>query len=283
MTAVRQRHFAPSLVLAAAAVLSTACAEVGSPNAPAQLSVDSLRATTVLLGDVLRDSAGNPVVLSARAYDIDGDEIPDAPVRFAITNPASGITIDSVTGAIAAPANAFTGAVRQTGVYARIGRLQTPPFSITVARAPSTILNDTAALVTDDITAASQQATLLATVLGDTTLAGTADPAVPLGPVPGVWVRFEPVSIPAALVDSVVLVDDFTTTPLRRRSWVRTSAAGVATQRARVFFDADGPAATADTIDFRAILLVRGEPVDTGIVRLPILTRPATPAIRAAR
>ena len=280
------RHrLTPFAVLAAATALSAACAEVGSPDAPAQLSVDTLRATTVLLDDVLRDSAGTPIFLSASVYDIDGDEIADAPVRFSITNPASGITIDSVTGEIAAPITAFTGAVRQTSVFARIGRLQTPPIAIAVVRAPTTVLDDTAALVTDNIATTSQQATLAATVLGDTTVAGNgAATGIPQGPVGGVWVRFEPVSIPATLVDSVVLVDDFTTTPLRRRSWARTASNGIATQRARVFFNAEGPVATADTIDFRAILLVRGEPVDTATVRLPIVTRAATPAtVRASR
>ena len=259
-------------VLAATLSLATACADVGNPDAPAQLSVDSLPAATVLLGDVLRDSLGNPASLVAHAFDIDGDELPDAPVRYALTSTASGITIDSVTGVITAPAQ-LNGAARQTGVFARVGRLQTPPFQVLVVREPSAILDDTAARVTDNVAQASQQATLLATVVGDTSTAGGNGPP---GPVAGMWVRFEPVSIPAALVDSVVLVADFTSIPSRHASWARTSSAGVATQRARVYFDADAPVATADTIDFRAILMVRGEPVDTASVLLPILTRAAS-------
>ena len=271
MIAPPRRRRTPLLVLVASVTLAAACAEVGNPSAPAQLSVDSLPATVVLLGDVLRDSLGNPASLVARAFDIDGDELPDAPVRYALTSAASGITIDSVTGAISAPAQFVAGA-RQTGVFARIGRLQTPPFQITVVREPSAVLDDTAARVTDNVAQPSQQATLLATVVGDTSTAGTGGTP---GPVAGQWVRFEPVAVPATLVDSVVLVADFTSTPSRHASWARTSASGVATQRARVYFNAGAPAATADTIDFRAILMVRGEPVDTASILLPILTRPA--------
>ncbi len=269
------RRLTPLLFVAATATLAAACAEVGSPGGAAQLSVDSLSASAVLLNDVLRDSAGTPVALTAHAFDIEGDELPDAPVRYGLTSTASGITIDSVTGEISAPMTRFTGATRQTGVFARVGGLQTPPFTVTVVREPSAVRDDTAARVTDDITTAFRQATLTATVVGDTSVEGTA--TAPPGPVPGVWVRFEPASVPASLVDSVVLVGDFTMTPTRYRSWSRTSASGVATQLVRVYFAPGGPAATADTLDFRAILLVRGQPVDTASILLPILTRPATP------
>ena len=266
------RRLTPLVFVAAATTLAAACAEVGSPNSPAQLSVDSLGASAVLLDDVLRDSAGAPIAIHAHAFDLEGDELEDAPIRYVLTNPASGIAVDSVTGVISAPITQFTGATRQTGVFARVGGLQTPPFTVTVIRAPDAVLDDTAARVTDDVASAFRQATLTATVVGDTSVAGTA--TAPPGPVAGVWVRFEPVSIPASLVDSVVLVGDFTTTPIRRRSWSRTSAGGVATQLVRVYFAAEGPAATADTLGFRAILLVRGLPVDTASILLPILTRP---------
>lgn len=103
------RLLAPLVV--AAAALAAACSEAGTgPGGIAAVSFDSLPSPGLVLGDTLRDAAGNVAPLTAHAFDVDGDEVSDAPIRWiALSRDTSAdrdrdsLHVDSITGIATAP------------------------------------------------------------------------------------------------------------------------------------------------------------------------------------
>jgi hypothetical protein len=110
-----------------------ACTEIGSdPQAAVAIEVDSLPVPSVVVGDTLRDSTGAPIVLEARALNVDNEVIGGAPLRFLALD--TGIVeIDSVTGVIVGKR------VGQSPIIASIQGLQSERVTIRVTLRPDTV------------------------------------------------------------------------------------------------------------------------------------------------
>lgn len=104
----------------AAAALAAACSEAGTgPGGIAAVSFDTLPSPGLVLGDTLRDAEGNVAPLRAVAYDVDGNVVSDAPIRWiALSRDTSderaldSLHVDSITGIATAP-------VSDSALYAR--------------------------------------------------------------------------------------------------------------------------------------------------------------------
>lgn len=115
------RVAAPGVLVAAAIV--AACSEAGTgPGGVAAVSFDTLPSPGIVIGDTLRDANGNVAALTAHAFDVDGDEVEDAPIRWiALSRDTSAnrerdsLAVDSVTGIVTAPA------LTDSAMYARRG------------------------------------------------------------------------------------------------------------------------------------------------------------------
>lgn len=93
---VRQRALVIAVAVASAWA-AAACTNIPTAdNAVLSLSVDSLPAPAVVLGDTLRDSTGRAAPLHATVYNFKGAVISSAPLRFQALD--RGVTVDSVTG-----------------------------------------------------------------------------------------------------------------------------------------------------------------------------------------
>lgn len=81
----------------AAMVGATACTKIPTDaSAVLSLTVDSLPAPAVVLGDTLRDSTGRAAPLHATVFNFQGMAISNPPLRFSALD--RGVTVDSVTG-----------------------------------------------------------------------------------------------------------------------------------------------------------------------------------------
>lgn len=96
---MRQRLLAAAAPVALVAIAVFACTDVsGSSTSVLSIQFDSLAAPSVVVGDTLRDTTGAVIIPVVHAFNFEGDEIPNAPVRF--QSPDSGVTVDSITGVI---------------------------------------------------------------------------------------------------------------------------------------------------------------------------------------
>jgi hypothetical protein len=123
----------------ATVVIIVAACELGGPSAGV-VSISNLKlpSPSVVAGDLMRDSLGNPSAVSITAFGSNGESIPGEPITYLAldttvtidaTGTIRGITRDSVGGRIVAGA----------------GGLQTPPLRVVVTVAPTTITKSSAA------------------------------------------------------------------------------------------------------------------------------------------
>ena len=83
----------------AALTAVAACTEIPSgANAVASIQFDSLPFPSVVLGDTLRNVAGNTAPIAAQAFGYGAKEISGAPFRYFALD--RGITVDSLTGRV---------------------------------------------------------------------------------------------------------------------------------------------------------------------------------------
>jgi hypothetical protein len=128
MTAMGRR----ALFGATVAVVVAACVELGGPK-EGVVSISNLKLPypSVVIGDLMRDSLGNPSPVSITAFEANGDVSSAIPVYIALDTTLKvdadgtvhGVTRDSLGGRIVAGA----------------GGLQTPPQRIIVTIAPTTV------------------------------------------------------------------------------------------------------------------------------------------------
>lgn len=131
------------LVLAAiaAATLAAACTDLPSdPKTPFSAAMRTRTSRVVALGDTLRDSAGVAAPLRAIAFNLDGDSIPGATIRyFAAFGDSVPVTVDPVSGyVVARPERRYAG--RRAILVASVGSLQTPAETIRVTLRPDAIV-----------------------------------------------------------------------------------------------------------------------------------------------
>lgn len=121
-----------ALVGATVALVIAACVEIGGPD-EGIVSISNLKLPypSVVIGDLMRDSLGNPSPVSITAFDANGEVSNALPVFIALDTTIAvdsdgtihGITRDSVGGRIVAGA----------------GGLQTPPQRVIVTIAPTAV------------------------------------------------------------------------------------------------------------------------------------------------
>jgi hypothetical protein len=108
-----------SVAFAAVAAGLISCSDVsGSSTSVLSIQFDTLASPAVVIGDTLRDTTGNVALPVVRAFNFKGDEIPSPPIWF--QSPDSGVTVDSVTGAIVGDSLRPTSA----RIIATVGTLQ---------------------------------------------------------------------------------------------------------------------------------------------------------------
>jgi hypothetical protein len=120
--------------LSVATGLSIACHDVDtSPGVINSVEFVRLAAPSVVEGDTLRDTLGIVRPLQGAAFNIQGDLLPDAPIRFRALD--TGVVVDSVTG-ILVGSTVSSNPIRLI-VDAR--GLQTQPQTIFVVPRPDTV------------------------------------------------------------------------------------------------------------------------------------------------
>lgn len=129
MTGTRRR----ALFGATAAMVVAACVELGGPKAGI-VSISNLKLPypSVVAGDLMRDSLGNPSPVGIIAYGSDGEPIAGQAVAFVALD--TTVAID--------PDGTIHGIVKDTlggRVVAGAGGLQTPPQRVIVTIAPTTV------------------------------------------------------------------------------------------------------------------------------------------------
>lgn len=134
-----------TVVLGAVAIAAWGgCTDLPSdPKIPFAVEFTYPASPSVVLGDTLRDSLGLVAPLRAVAFNVEGDTIHGAAVRFAVVPVANDSTparVDATTGVlvIARPERAFAG--KTFRVYAQVGGIQTVPIALTVTRRPDTLI-----------------------------------------------------------------------------------------------------------------------------------------------
>lgn len=219
MTRVKHRVLGATAVIFAA----MACGQIADP-AGGILSVSQLIPAwpSVVIGDVLRDSVGQPAPLTIVAYDVAGKPVTTAASTF--VTPDSGIRID---GNLLYGVKSRTGAAR---VYGQVGALQTAAASVDVVESPDSLARGarrTAAIspsLLDSTSESSFSEAITDTVLHrGATLAGVKS-----------WVvKYTIVRQPAAASTSapaaIVVDESGRASPLDS-----TTAAGVASRRVQV-------------------------------------------------
>lgn len=126
MTVMGRRALAGATLVALAA-----CLELGGPkDGVVAISNINLPYPSVVVGDVMRDSLGQPAPISIVAFGASGDTLPAEPVTFIAIDPS--VTID--------PDGTIHGVTKDTlggRVIAGAGGLQTPPQRVVVTIAPT--------------------------------------------------------------------------------------------------------------------------------------------------
>lgn len=125
-----------SAIAAAVGVFAVlACTKVGTePSTAVAIESFAPPLPSVVVGDTMRDSAGNVAPLRATVFNSDGNPIPDAPIHFLALDSLHRITLDTTTGIVV---GRDTG---QTRVVAHVGSLQSQPISLTVVLPPTAII-----------------------------------------------------------------------------------------------------------------------------------------------
>ena len=131
------RQVRRALLAGAALAMIGACIDLGGPK-DGVVSISNLRLPypSVVAGDLLRDSLGNPSPLSITAFGADGNPLPTEPLTFVALDTSvtvdpdgivHGVTVDTLGGRVVAGA----------------GALQTPPQRVIVTIAPTTTIKGT--------------------------------------------------------------------------------------------------------------------------------------------
>ena len=313
MTRVRRLRVG---ALAAAGAAGGAAACVAIETAPG--GVQSVRLEpappSVVAGDVLRDSAGRPIALSAVAFDEDGRPVANPRVRYAYVAAAdttgtglrdTALVVDSLTGVVraTAPLRRAQGRVA-TVVGDRLQLVQTfeivvPPDSLVPAADTINVLRydctDTGpGAVRDTGTAALFRYTAVAlpsvTVRGTDTLGARVGIRARLvrwdvdsGPFPDN--RIPRVALTAGGRDSVPVVGVIDATNDVLEPFDSTTSAGVSTARLRIRPYALGRDVVAAR-EFTVRVRVRGQPGPVRLANDPLyfrvrLARTTTPLLGA--
>ena len=275
----RQRMLATICVLAGVAA---ACTNLPSdPNTPFAISFAHAPGPSVVLGDVLRDSAGVPAKLKAVAYNLRGDTIRDATITyFLVERDSQPATL--ADGQITALSDtAYIGDTLR--VVAVAGGVQSTPVRIIVTVRPDSIVRvgtvDTVRFILPVLDTLPLSAALQVRLLHRPVGEPARDTVVPAYEV---RFRFDSTSSHSPLDTSYVMISD----EQRRFSPLDTTdVTGVAARQVRVRrskypypYDAIPPGKSAvDTVYVSAMASYKGSPVGGSPVRFRVLVTLAKP------
>jgi hypothetical protein len=246
--------------LALAAVAAFACTDVATgPGGVVSIEFDSLPSQAIVRGDSLRDVNGVAVPLRARAFNVDGEVIPDAPVRYVYVASdtaaaaQSWVQVDSVTGYVVSAADAGVNA--QGRLAASVGTLPAEPRVVTVVPRPDTA-GPADPAGTDTLRYAAGDSTVTSgNVLEVVVLHDSAST-----PVQAYTVTYAVDYAAPAVADSVRLSTDGS----RPSTRAVTASNGIAGRRLRVYARAGAAAVDSVVVSARVTYLgvdVRGSPV----------------------
>lgn len=147
-----------------AAAAAHACTDLPTgAETPFSIAFNSAPAPGVVVGDTLRDSTGAAARLSARVFNLDGDELSGSPAGFFLLGRPDSLPVTlTADGYIVAKSDtALVGRTFRVVAFATADEgLQSAPLTLTVTRAPTTL---TATPGTDSIGLAADSI-ILATV-----------------------------------------------------------------------------------------------------------------------
>lgn len=203
-----------------AVVVAVACGDVPTfEGGIAYVTPIALPSPAVAVGDVLRDSLGNPAPLQVVAYDKNNAVIANVTPTYVVTSLPAGVTIDS-SGVV----TAFD-SLRTVTIVARVGsRIQTTPATLLVVAQPDSMQLGASA---DSLVSFTKTGGLQVKVTG--VRRGTRVP------VDGIVVRYQITKVNGSTVvdtGSHILVDA-SGSPLRldgRRAVDTTKSGGLATR-----------------------------------------------------
>jgi hypothetical protein len=153
---VIQRVLTSVVVVAVAVAL--ACVDMSAPKGPASISALKLPSPFVAIGDVMRDSLGQPAPLTIIAFDAAGNQTVAA-AQFFIT--------DTTKASHLSGSNILTGDKLGASVLVgQVGSLQTSPVTVPVTFAPFKMVHT------------GTDTTLVAPLTGDTTVTASASLAL---------------------------------------------------------------------------------------------------------
>ena len=240
--------------LAVALIAGAACTDLPSdPNAAFSVEFRPAGSPSVVLGDELRDSLGIPAPLQAIAFNVKGDTIRGAPVRYRLVrNKADTLlpppaTIDSVTGRVVASSTP-SDATRSFRVYAEIGGLQSVPETLYVTRRPDRLVA-VDSVVTHFLSFLPTADSLPVTPAVSVRLLHNTDGLAGDTVVPRYEVRFRIVSPVSAATDTAYVM--LTAGDKRRSTVDTTDANGLASRQLRVRrsrFNLDAAVAPGDSL-----------------------------------
>jgi len=119
-------------------IFTAACHEVDTnPSTVNSVELVRFSSPSVVLGDTLRDTLGVVQPLQGFAFNVQGDKLPDIPIRFRALD--TGVVVDSITG-IVVGASLSSGPIR---IIADARGLQTQPQTLTVTLRPDTVVTVT--------------------------------------------------------------------------------------------------------------------------------------------
>ena len=251
-----------------AATAAAGCTEVGTdPDQPVSISFDTLPSPAVVYGDTLRDLMGVVVPLTAHAYNVDGDEIPDAPIDYFVSDTLA-VRIDTATNVLVAGTDTTKRSVtiraQAAGIPSGTSRtLELVPSPDTMERAAGVPRDriDTVRFADTDTAITSGQ--LISRVLHR---ADSLDPSVLTG-VRGWRVRYSVAYAGAVASPDTLLVDD-----ANRKSVIDTTGTdGSASRRLRLRRPSAGAFPDSIVVEATAWYLgvIPGAPV-----RFIVLVRP---------
>ena len=287
-----QSRLAPPFLVVAAAIIA-ACSEAGTgPGGIAAVSFDTLPSPGLVIGDTLRDADGNVATLTAHAFDVDGEEVVNAPIRWiALSRDSSSnrerdsLAVDSITGIVTAPFHSDSALYARRGATVRVlpqvHGLPGPVRQIALTLRPDLLSVADSALrqfgpkLGDTSGTARSSPPIPARVLHDSALAGTT-----LLPVRA-WRVSYALEYRGSVVSpdsrAIWLVDD----SFRRSVVDTTDGQGLAGRRVRVVPDSLAITGTeVDTITVIISTTWRGQPVAGSPQRLKLPVRPTVTARR---
>lgn len=116
--------------------MALACVDMSAPNGPAAISLLQLPSPSVVAGDAMLDSNGNPAPLTITAFDASGKPSVSAAQFF--------ITDTSKSAHLAGDHVLHGDKIGATVIVGQVGSLQTPPVTIPVTFRPDTLVHTSA-------------------------------------------------------------------------------------------------------------------------------------------